>query len=791
MSLRFRHRILEHLSHSHYRPSSPKSIVRDMRVNQDDRGEFNATIAELVKEGGITVIDDLVRLPSYDDEVIGILRLNPRGFGFVVPDQPYREGDLFVPRGSTRDAISGDRVRARVVRQAWRAKAKPGRSPFTGKIIEVIERGRDHFVGTLIKQGRNWYVEPDGKSLYKKVVIRDPHAKNAKHGDKVVIELLHYPEDDYVAEGVITEVLGEAGRPDVETQAVIVAHGLRTDFPDEAVQQARVVSRNFEDEATGPWPEREDLTENFIFTIDPPDARDFDDAISIDYDEELEEWTLGVHIADVAYFIPPGSPLDVESEERGNSVYLPRLVIPMLPEVLSNGVCSLQEGVPRFTKSAFISFDKKGRVIGQRACRSVISSAKRLTYLEAQALIDGDKKEARKQAKTEPVYTDELIDALKRSYQLAKILEKRRLRDGMIVLNLPEVVLVFDDDGHVIDAVPEDDAYTHKIIEMFMVEANEALARLFDDLNIPILRRIHPDPAHGDMTELRMYAMVAHYNLPDEPTRHDLQRLLEATKDTPASRAIHFAVLRTLTKATYSPASIGHYALGSEHYAHFTSPIRRYPDLTLHRAIEAYLDATDNGRTNPGGRKRRELTLRLVDDPRVPDEGKLISLGHHCSETEVEATAAERELRDFLVMQFLKEHHLGDEFPGVVTGVIGGGVFVSIERYLVEGMVRTQDLPQSQGRPDHWRVNESTGRLVANRSGATVGIGDIVTVKIVQVDLASRHLDLMMMQLPERTSMEHPKKASKPRSLQKVKPGGPGRRNGKSKPKNKRKRKSS
>ncbi len=321
-----------------------------------------------------------------------------------------------------------------------------------------------------------------------------------------------------------------------------------------------------------------------------------------------------------------------------------------------------------------------------------------------------------------------------------------------------------------------------------MVEANEALARLFDDLNIPILRRIHPDPAHGDMTELRMYAMVAHYNLPDEPTRHDLQNLLEATRDTPASRAIHFAVLRTLTKATYSPASIGHYALGSEHYAHFTSPIRRYPDLTLHRAIEAYLDATDNGRNNPGGKKRRELTHRLVEDPRVPDEGKLISLGHHCSETEVEATAAERELRDFLVMQFLNEHHLGDECPGVVTGVIGGGVFVSIERYLVEGMVRTQDLPQSQGRPDHWRVHESTGRLVANRSGATVGIGDIVTVKIVQVDLASRHLDLMMTQMPERTAVGDGKHLSKPRNLQKVKAGG-GKGKGRTKGKKKSKRK--
>ena len=320
----------------------------------------------------------------------------------------------------------------------------------------------------------------------------------------------------------------------------------------------------------------------------------------------------------------------------------------------------------------------------------------------------------------------------------------------MIVLNLPDVELVFDDQGHVIDAVPEDDAYTHKIIEMFMVEANEALARAFDALTIAILRRIHPDPVPGDIEELRMYALAASIDLPAKPTRKDLQRLLDATRDTPASRAIHFAVLRTLTKATYSPAIIGHFALASDHYAHFTSPIRRYPDLTLHRALSAYLDATNNGKKVPGGKKWRALSQTIFDDDRVLDEGELIELGKHCSDTEVEATAAERELRDFLVMQFLYENHLGDEFPGVITGIISSGVFVSIEQYLVEGMVRMTDMPQAKGRADRWELNERTGRLVAQRSGNTLGIGDIVTVLIQAIDLGSRHLDLAITKLPQR-----------------------------------------
>ena len=789
MSLRFIQRILEHLSHEHYRPSFVKDIARDMRIEPDDRDEFEQAIHELGMQGRLIVgDDDLVRLPTFGDEVTGKFRLNPKGFGFVIPDTPTRQGDLFVPPGNAGTAISGDRVRAKVIRAAGRDRPGPGaggRSPFIGRIVEVLDRGQEHFVGTLIKDGKRWFVEPDGRSLHNPVLIRDPHAKNAKEGDKVVIELVHYPDDQYVAEGVIVNVLGEAGRPDVETQAVIAAHGLRTDFPAEALAQARDASRSFDHELqSGAVGDREDLRDEFIFTIDPPDAKDFDDAISIAYDAVANEWTLGVHIADVSHFVTQGSALDEEAKARGNSVYLPRLVIPMLPEVLSNGVCSLQEGVPRFTKSAFIRFDGKGNVIHQRLSSSIIQSRKRLTYIEAQALIDGNEKMAREHARTETEYAPELIEKLQLSNRLAKLLEARRMRDGMIVLSLPEVDLVFDDNGHVIDAQPEDDSYTHKIIEMFMVEANEALARTFDDLDIPIIRRIHPEPAHGDLEELRMFARAADVTVPDEPSRRDLQQLLEATRHTPAARAIHFAVLRTLAKASYSPALVGHFALASEHYAHFTSPIRRYPDLTLHRVMQAYLDATDNGRNLPGGKKRRELGRRIAEDERAFDEGLLIELGKHCSETEIEAEQAERELREFLVMQFLHEKHLGDEFPGVITGMMPSGIFVSIDRFLVEGKISLKDLSanrvkesssgggksddpvrsgkqefrgdgQTRRQEDRWTINESTGRATAQRSGAVIAVGDIITVQIAAVNLASRHLDLIITKFPMRAAPPH------------------------------------
>jgi ribonuclease R len=433
----------------------------------------------------------------------------------------------------------------------------------------------------------------------------------------------------------------------------------------------------------------------------------------------------------------------------------------MLPEQLSNGICSLQERTDRFTKSVFIRFDGKGRVIDQRAAATIIRSSKRLTYLEAQALIDGDLGEARKHAKTEPDYPGELAEALRRSNRLAKILRERRRKDGMIALHLPQSELVFDSEGHVLDAVPEDSAFTHTVIEMFMVEANEAVARLFADLDLPLLRRIHPEPSYGDVEELRTFARLAKVDLPDAPTRKDLQYLLERTLNSTATRAIHFAVLRSLSKASYSPALVGHFALASEHYAHFTSPIRRYPDLLVHRALQAYLDATENGTAQPGGKRRRKLVGSLPEDPRIIDEGLLVAIGQHCTEREIAAEQAERELRTFLILQMLRDKHMGEEFAATVTGIAPNGtVFASLEKYLVDGAIAAADLVGGDGRVDRWVPVPATGRLVAKRSGASIGLGDLVTVAISAIDLSDRRMSLRIVKFAQTPALSAPTEES-------------------------------
>ncbi len=424
--------IVKYLSDREYQPLKPRQLARQMGVTEGDYGTFRSAIKQLRDAGRIVMgAKNALMLPEMSSRVIGHYRANPRGFGFVIPEHPNAHGDLFIPADAAGGAMTGDLVAAEVSRK----KRRGAETMFSGKIVEILQRGQHRYVGTLEHTQGTWFVMPDGTKMTTPIVIRDVGAAGPGENTKVVAEIVNYGSPGQLPQGVIIETLGEPGDIDVETTGVIRGYGLRSEFPPEVLQAARTALDAF-DPATIDG--RTDLTDETIVTIDPPDARDYDDAMSF-RDNGDGTVTLGVHIADVSNFVPEGSALDAEARERSTSVYFPRKVLPMLPEVLSNGICSLQEGQSRFAKSVFITYDGEANVTSTRFVESVIRSSKRLTYIEAQGIIDG---------KADGV-PGKVVELLKSLEKLAKLVEARRRKAGMLHLDLPEIELVFDDAGNI------------------------------------------------------------------------------------------------------------------------------------------------------------------------------------------------------------------------------------------------------------------------------------------------------------------------------------------------------
>ncbi|HUO09435.1 MAG TPA: VacB/RNase II family 3'-5' exoribonuclease [Phycisphaerae bacterium] len=792
MTEQYHEPIISFLSDQNGEPVRVADLAERLNIAPEDRGEFERAVDELASAGRVVYgTGRMIALPALGNKVTGTFRQTSRGFGFVIPDEPNAHGDLFIPAGDNLDAVTGDFVVAKViVREKYDTR---DRRNVSGRIVEILKRATNKVVGTLAKQSGRWVVIPDGNVFKTPIEVQDVTAKNGAENDKVVLEILKYPQGDQLAQGVVTEILGSKGEPEVELQSVIRQFDLPAKFPDAVMDQARQAAVGYDPEKYLASGEREDLREEMIVTIDPDDARDFDDAISLKHlkgtarhePEEMEPdierlmesgtgeavWELGVHIADVSSFVVVESTMDLEARARGNSTYFPGYVIPMLPEVLSNGVCSLQEAQPRLTKSAFIRYDAAGRVVGTRFANTIIQSKKRLTYRQAQAIIDDAKGVGQPYTKglleappnpNLPVVTPEVRKLLIHMDRLARVIRQRRLQEGMIVLDLPEVELVINEEGHVVDARPEDDSFTHKIIEMFMVEANEAVSRWLTKAGLPVLRRIHPDPDVTSTETVRQFMMVAGRRVPKVLDRKALQGILDSVRGTPIAYAVHLAVLKTMTSAEYSPQPIGHYALASDNYAHFTSPIRRYADLVIHRCFDAVVVRRAEGkakkprgkRARPGEAARQQEAELSSGEPgnrrgaglmpealgMTPDYGTLVNLGKHLSYTERRSSDAERELRSVKVLQLLAEH-VGDVIDGVVTGVTGFGIFVQSTRFLVEGMIRVADLPD-----DFWQFDDRTGVLRGQRTGRRISLGDRARVQIVNVNISSRQLDLRLLE---------------------------------------------
>ncbi|MBA7486636.1 Ribonuclease R [subsurface metagenome] len=697
----FKKQIIKLLKHSDYAPVKLAQLAKALGVSSEDYPQFKEAFDQLRQVGHVVIgARNLVSLPSLSGQIVGTFRANPKGFGFVTPREPNSHGDLFIRPTATAAAMTGDIVIAKVKREGKRG----GQMRFSGEVIEVLERAQNKFVGTLSKHPEAWIVQPDGASFIEPISVDDVTAKGAREKDKVVVEILSYPTEKYLARGVIIEVLGKAGRYESEIQSIIRQYHLPGEFEEDCIEQAREAATQFNPEELN---HRDDITEKTIITIDPPDAKDFDDAISLEKNTD-GNWVLGVHIADVSHFIAQDSPLDSEAKDRGNSVYLPGKTIPMLPEILSNGICSLQPDQKRFVKSAYLTYDQKGKVVSRSFANSIMCSTQRLTYQQADRILKGHTKDAR----------PEIIDLLKNMETLSQVIEQRRSKNGMIHLDLPERQLIMDKSGRVVDAHPADDSYPHTIIEMFMVEANDAVASLLDRLNLAFIRRIHPEPDVLSMKNLAKFLRAFGFSLPRNPDRTSIQDLLAAVKGADCSFAVNLAVLRSFEKAQYAPLHIGHFALASTHYCHFTSPIRRYADLLVHRVLEYYLQKrSDSAKDDTAG-------LDLTE------------IGKHITFTEQRADDAEKELTTVLILQMLSKK-IGEELDSVVTGLTSFGIFVQSRKFGIEGLIRMADLG-----PDFWKYNARAQCIDGQHSGCNIRLGQAIKVRIVSVNVPARQLNV-------------------------------------------------
>ena len=625
----------------------------------------------------------------------GILHVNPQGFGFV--EVEGQAEDFFVRGHNMSTALDGDRV---LVGLAAPARGDQRRE---AEVLKVLERGRSQAVGTFRKQGHFAFVKPDDQRLKHDIYVPRDAFHGATDGAKVVVSIDRFDDPHAAPEGRILEVLGDGDDPRVRVLSLALSLDVRAGFSEEVAEEAEAIPEAIPQSEID---RRLDLREKRVFTIDPEDAQDFDDALHI---EQLPNgnYEVGVHIADVSYYVRPETALDQEGYDRGTSVYLVDRVIPMLPEKLSNTVCSLRPHEDKLTFSCLMEVTPRGSVKRYEIRETVIHSKQRFSYEEAQQIIEGDHPD-------HPL-ADDVIAATR----IARSLTKKRLRQGSVDFDLPEIRVILDDDGQTIDIVKKERLEANRLIEEWMLLANRTVSAHISKQRAPrpFVYRVHDEPDAGKILQLAEYVRAFGYQLQltgGNIASTDLNNLLAHVKGSPEAFVIEDAALRAMAKAVYSTDDIGHYGLGFRTYTHFTSPIRRYPDLLVHRLLKRYAD---------GGSDADEETLKAQC--------------LYCSQREKVAEKAERESIKLKQVEYISRH-VGDEFEGVVSGVTKFGVFVEMNEVLVEGMVHVRDMDD-----DYYVYDERTFSLVGDYTGKTYRPGDRVTVLIAAADAVTRKVDLI------------------------------------------------
>ena len=713
---RIREQTLALLARKDYRPLNKIDIARKLGLDGSERVALRKTLRELERAGEIARIrKNRYVLPAEADLVAGKLSIHQAGYGFLMPERSG-EPDVFIAAENIGTAMHGDRVVARISRDTPTDRIKGRRE---GRVIRILERAHDTIVGTL-QQSRNFhYVVPDDPRFVHDIYVRPSGGRGSQTattvGDKVVVRLDAWESRHVNPEGEIIEVLGPASTPGIDMLSIIRKYHLPAEFPKDVLDQAERISEEID---ARQLEGREDLRNEFIVTIDPDDARDFDDAIQVE--KTNSGWRLGVHIADVAAYVEPGSALDREARRRGNSVYLPDRVIPMLPERLSNGVCSLNPGVDRLTHSVFIQFDKHGVLKSARFARSVIRSAHRLTYKKAYAIL------------TSPP-ADRLGERLHLAWELAALLRQKRFQHGSLDLDFPEVKVWVDKQGHPARLERVENDESHQLIEEFMLAANEAVARELKKRATPTIYRVHENPDPEKLAEYREFVLSFSYRVGDLTHRVELQRLLASIRGKPEEQALKIALLKSLKRARYSAQPLGHYGLAKANYLHFTSPIRRYADLVVHRALGR------DGIPLPSGATRTTQRRSRSDTPYHPDMGEIASIAEHISATERNAADAEIDAAQMKKLEFFQrqlDQRNPQIFRAAIIDVRNYGLMVELPDALITGLIHVSALTD-----DFYSFEPARRQLIGRRSRKRFSVGDQLSVFVARVDTFKRQVD--------------------------------------------------
>jgi len=692
--------ILQYVRDESRNPVLPRELLKHFGLDKGRRKEVQRLLENMVHDG------DLIKtrggrygVPSKMNLVTGRLQAHPDGYGFVLPEDGGV--DVYVKSRNLRGAMHGDRVAVRVDHHRPGAKKE-------GTIIRVLERAHKTVVGKY-EAGKNFgYVVPVEERILHDIYIPPGNEGGAKEGQIVVAQITAYPAKSRNPEGIVVQVLGSADDPEVEIQTIIAKHGLSVKFPDEVIEESNLVPEEVAGkDITG----RVDLREILVITIDGETARDFDDAVSV-RSEKNGRIRLWVSIADVGNYVKEGSPLDREAYERGTSVYFPDRCIPMLPERLSNGICSLKPGVDRLAVTAEMAFNKNGECVESSFYPSVIRSAFRMTYTEVANILQGDDEGLKERY-------DSILPDLRIMEELRGYLRKYREQRGCIDFDLPEAQLVLDIQGGVESIVRSERNLAHMIIEEFMLAANEAVASFLAEKKIPLLYRVHDVPDEDKIYDFREFISNLGYHISDkEELSMEIQRLLNEVADKPEGKVINHILLRSMKQAVYSGKNIGHFGLASKKYCHFTSPIRRYPDLVVHRILKEFMASGKMEKT------RRE---KLLDS--------LATIAEATSSRERKAMEVERDVVSLKKAQFMLDK-VGEEFRGIITGVTSFGFFVEIEQFFVEGLVHVSILGD-----DYYCYDEKGHSLTGERTRRRFRIGDEVDVRLEKVDVGRRRID--------------------------------------------------